>query len=223
MCFSAEASFTAAAVLVPAGVLGLRRAYQTDRRYLAFAALPVYFGLQQLFEGFVWTGGVLGNAASIEAFAMGYMFFAWLAWPVWVPFSAYFLEPCKRRHVYLLFSIVGAVIGAMQFFPYFAHENWLIVRFLRHAISYEGTVLFDFIMRREATYALYLFVVIAPLVSSSNPSARTFGFLIIGVVVVVFVFFQFAYISAFCFGGALMSAYILYTVYRPPALLTPPA
>jgi len=186
---------------------------------LAFAALPVYFGLQQLFEGLVWTGGRLGNTASVEAFAMGYMFFAWLAWPVWVPFSAYFLEPCKRRHIYLVFSVVGGIIGAMQYFPYFAHENWLIVRFLRHAISYEGTVLFDFVMRREATYALYLFVVIAPLVSSSNPSARTFGFLIIGVVVTVFLFFQIAYISAFCFGGALMSVYIVHTVYRPPARL----
>lgn len=218
MCFSAEASFAAAAVLLPAGAVGLGRAYQADRRYLAFAALPIFFGLQQLFEGFVWIGGQLGSVPWIERFSLAYMFFSWLAWPVWVPFATYFLEPCKRRHLYLVFSIMGAIVGAMQYFPYFAHEGWLVTRFLQRAISYEGTVLFDFIMRREMTYALYLFVVIAPLVSSSNPSARAFGCLIIAVLIVVFLFFRFAYISAFCFGGALMSTYILYTVYRPPAL-----
>ncbi len=218
MCFSAEASFAAAAALMPAGAIGLRRAYQSDRRYLAFAALPLYFGLQQLSEGLVWTGGRLGNELWIERFSLAYMFFSWLAWPVWVPFAAYFLEPCKRRQIYLVFGIIGGMVGAMQYLPYFAHEGWLVTRFLAHAISYEGTVLFDFMMRREMTYALYLFVVVVPLVSSSNPSARTFGYLIVAVVIVVFLFFRFAYISAFCFGGALMSMYILYTVYRPPAL-----
>ncbi|MGE3703525.1 MAG: DUF6629 family protein [Hyphomicrobiaceae bacterium] len=113
MCFSAEARFGAAAILVPAGVLSVRRAYQADRRYLASAALPVHFGLQQLFEGLVWTGGRLGNTASVEAFAMGDMFFAWLAWPVWVPFSACFLEPYKRRRIFLVFSIVGGFISTM--------------------------------------------------------------------------------------------------------------
>jgi len=218
VCFSAEASFAAAALLVPTGAIGIRRAYQSDRRYLAFAALPVYFGLQQLFEGLVWTGGRVGNEVWIENFSLGYMFFSWLAWPVWVPFSTYFMEPCKRRHVYLMFSIIGAAVGALQYFPYFAHERWLVTRFLEHAISYEGTILFDFIMRREMTNALYLFVVISPLVSSSNPSARTFGYLMIAVVIAVYLFFRFAYISAFCMGGALMSTYILYTVFRPPAL-----
>lgn len=220
MCFSAEASFAAAAALVPAGVIGLRRAYQSDRRFLAFAALPLYFGLQQLSEGLVWTGGRLGNELWIERFSLAYMFFSWLAWPVWVPFAAYFLEPCKRRHIYLVFAIIGGMVGAIQYLPYFAHEGWLVTRFLAHAISYEGTVLFDFMMRREMTYALYLFVVIVPLVSSSNLAARTFGFLIIVVLIVVFLFFRFAYISAFCFGGALMSTYILYTVYSSPARKT---
>ncbi len=41
------------------------------------------------------------------------------------------------------------MLGAIQYIPYFAHEGWLAVKFLGRAISYEGTVLFDFIMRRE--------------------------------------------------------------------------
>ena len=47
MCFSAEASYTAAALLLPAGALASQRAYQANRKYLAIAALPLLFGFQQ--------------------------------------------------------------------------------------------------------------------------------------------------------------------------------
>ena len=73
MCFSAEASFTAAAVLLPAGAVAMRRAYQRDRKYLPLATLPVLFGLQQLFEGFVWTAGHRGNQSAqsaVETFSL---------------------------------------------------------------------------------------------------------------------------------------------------------
>ena len=214
MCFSAEASFAAAAILLPAGAIGVQRAYRTDRRYLPFAALPLFFGLQQLFEGLVWTGNALSSESMVQRFSLAYMFFSWLAWPVWVPLSTYFLEPCGRRYVYLIFAVMGGMLGALQYFPYFAHEGWLVTKFLPHAISYQGTVLFDFLMRRELTNALYFFVIVAPLLTSSNRHAQIFGILISAVATATYLFFQFAYISVFCFGGALMSLYIVYVVFR---------
>jgi len=213
MCFSAEASFTAAAVLVPVGGVTLYGAYVRKPRYLAIAALPLFFGLQQLFEGLVWVGNAFSSPAMVDRFSLAYMFFTWLAWPVWVPFSTYFLEPCGRRYVYLLFAILGGMVGAMQYFPYFAHEGWLTTRFLPYAISYEGTFLFDFIMQRSLAYAVYLFVVVTPLLSSSERDARVFGILISAVAVTVYLFFQYAYISMFCFGGAVMSLFVVYMVF----------
>jgi Family of unknown function (DUF6629) len=112
MCFSAEAGFTAAAILLTAGAIGIQRAYRTDRRYLPLAALPIFFGFQQLFEGLVWTGNALSSDAMVQRYSLAYMFFSWLAWPVWIPFSAYFLEPCGRRYVYLIFAIMGGMLGA---------------------------------------------------------------------------------------------------------------
>ena len=217
MCFSAEASFTAAAILLPAGALGMQRAHRTDRRYLPFAALPLFFGLQQLFEGLVWTGNALSSDTMVLRYSLAYMFFSWLAWPVWVPLSTYFLEPCRRRYIYLIFAVVGGMLGAMQYFPYFAHEGWLVTKFFPHAISYQGAVLFDLIMRREITNAIYLFVIIAPLLTSSDRRAQIFGILISVVATVTYLFFQFAYISVFCFGGALMSLYIVYMIFREAA------
>ncbi|MBY0226150.1 MAG: hypothetical protein K2Q28_10130 [Hyphomicrobium sp.] len=216
MCFSAEASFTAAAILLPAGGFAIRKAYQVDSNLVPLAALPLLFGVQQLFEGLVWTGSNLSSDKMVERYSVAYMFFSWLAWPIWVPLSTYFLEPCRRRHVYLLFAILGGIIGAMQYFPYFAHDGWLLTKFLPNAISYEGTVLFDYIMQREYTYAIYLFVIIVPLLTSSNRRAQVFGILISLVAVTTYLFFQFAYISVFCFGGAVMSLYIIYFIYREP-------
>lgn len=214
MCFSAEASFAAAAVLVPAGAITVHGAYRTNGKYLAIAALPLFFGLQQLFEGLVWTGNALSSDSMVERYSMAYMFFSWLAWPVWVPFSTYFLEPCRRRYLYLIFAILGGMLGAMQYFPYFAHEGWLITKFLPNAISYQGTVLFDYIMQRELTNTIYLFVIVVPLLTSSNQRAQLFGVLISIVAAMTYLFFQYAYISVFCFGGALMSLYIVYMVFH---------
>ncbi|RRJ46375.1 hypothetical protein EIM03_29860 [Pseudomonas aeruginosa] len=52
MCFSAPASFTAAAVLLGLGTVTMRRA--RSRRELPYAAIPLLFGVQQLLEGMLW-------------------------------------------------------------------------------------------------------------------------------------------------------------------------
>ena len=213
MCFSATASFTAAAVLVTAGVVSIHRAFRTDRRYIAICALPLLFGIQQFLEGMVWIAGAGQDRGLIDKFSLGDMFFSWLAWPVWVPFSTYFLEPNRRKPIYLVFAIAGGMLGAVQYFPYFAHDGWLVTRFLKHAISYEGVELFDFIIGRQATYLIYLIITITPLLISSDRAVNIFGLLVSVVLGVTYFFFSFAYVSVFCFGGAVMSLYLVYMIF----------
>ena len=212
MCFSEEASLTAAVILIPAGGLSLWRAWRSDRRYLALGALPLLFGLQQLFEGLVWRSGESGNMADVGRYSLAYMFFSWFAWPIWVPVSVYFVEPLRRRSMYLVFAVAGGILGGLQYVPYFVHKDWLTTRFLPHAISYSGTELLDFMINRPTTYLIYLTVIIAPMLLSTERDVKVFGTLVVAVVVVTYVFFWYAYISVFCFGGALMS---LYLVWRP--------
>ena len=190
MCFSATASFSAAAVLLPAGAASMYRAHKVDRRYFAICTLPLLFGVQQFMEGGVWIAGGRGDSDLVNQFSLAYMFFSWLAWPVWVPFSVYFLEPSNRRPIYLVLSIFGGMLGAIQYFPYFAHDDWLTTTFLRGAISYGGKELLDFIIGREATYAIYLFLVIAPLLLSSDRTARVFGLLVAAFVAFTYLFFS---------------------------------
>lgn len=221
MCFSAAASFSAAAVLLPLGAVSVVRAWRSDRRFLALSALPVLFSVQQLMEGLVWRSGEAGDQAAVLRYSLAYMFFSWLAWPVWVPLAAYFLEPSRRRPIYLLLAILGGGLGGLQYLPYFAHEGWLTTRFLSFAISYEGKELLNYVIGRNATYAIYLVVVIGPLLMSSDRDAKVFGVLVALVLVSTYLFFSFAYISVFCFGGALMSLYLVWRPFRVPPARSP--
>lgn len=214
MCFSASASFTAAGVLVPAGIVSIRSAAKIEHRYIALCTLPLLFGLQQLSEGMVWIAGADGDMALVSQASLAYMFFSWLAWPVWVPVAAYWLEPERRRPWFLVLAVLGGMLGAIQYVPYFLHRDWLTTTFLPHAISYNATELLDFVVGRNATYALYLFAVIAPLLLSSDRDARIFGVLVAAVLAVTYLFFAFAYISVFCVGGALMSLYLVIAILR---------
>ena len=211
MCFSAEASFIAATVLVPTGLLTMKRAYDSDRRYLPIAVLPLLFGLQQAMEGMVWLAN--GNAVEVERYSLAYMFFSWMAWPTWVPFSAYFIETERGKPLYLLLAIAGGMLGAMQYFPYFAHNGWLTTTFLPHVIVYQGKELFDYIIGRDMTYSIYVAVVIGSLLLSSDVNVRIFGVLVAAVMIITLLFFSYAYISVFCFGGAVMSLYLVWTIF----------
>ncbi len=106
------------------------------------------------------------------------------------------------------------MLGALQYVPYFAHADWLSTRFLSHVIIYEGTELLDFVGRREFTYAIYVSVVILPLLLSSLRGVRIFGLLALGVLITTYTFFAYAYVSVFCFGGALMSSYLVWMMFK---------
>ncbi len=217
MCFSAEASFAAAAALLPAGVVAMQRAVRRNLTYLPIATLPLLFGLQQFSEGTVWMAGRANHQSAVETSSLAYMFFSYFAWPVWVPFSAYFLEPQRRRSLYLMFAISGSMLAGVQYIPYFAHQGWLTTRFYDYAISYQGTVLLDALIPRELTYLIYLMTVILPLIISSNLNLRFFGGLLMGVVAVTYAFFIYAYVSVFCFGGAVMSSFLVWMVFQETA------
>lgn len=217
MCLSAPVSFTAAAVLIPAGAFAVRRAWRHDRRFAGLAALPMLLGFQQLAEGMIWVAGAENDVAATAVFSLYYMFFTWIGWPVWIPIAVYFTEPPRRHAPYLIFAVFGGMLGSVQFLPYLTHEGWLKVTLLEHAIRYSDIQLLDDIISRPATYLLYVFVLLAPLLLATDRRITIFGGLVALVLAITVGFFQWAYISVFCFGGALASAYLLWALRRDVA------
>lgn len=222
MCLSAPASFTAAAILIPVGALTVWTTLKRDRRYAVLATLPVLLGLQQLMEGMVWVTGAGPDPSAAQPYSLAYMFFAWVAWPIWLPMSAYFVEPPRRHASYLVFAVAGGVLGGAQFLPYFAHEDWLEVTLLDNAVRYGGVELMDAITGRPITYVIYSAIIIVPLLMSSDSRVRVFGALVAAVLAITVAFFQWAYISVFCFGGAVASLYLLWALRRLPVPVRAP-
>ncbi|SFH95120.1 DUF6629 family protein [Albimonas pacifica] len=115
MCFSATASFAAAAVLTGAGAVALRAALgaRLGPGWTLFAAFPLVFGLQQALEGLVWLGveGRLPPGLAPWTTA-GFLFFALCFWPVAGPLAGRLMETEPRRaQLFSGLTVLGAALG----------------------------------------------------------------------------------------------------------------
>jgi len=91
MCFSPEASFTASAVLLTAGIIAIRESRLTYK--LPFAVIPIFFSLQQFSEGVLWVALQRPEFAHWQHVAtISFLIFAQVVWPLWVPLSMLAIE-----------------------------------------------------------------------------------------------------------------------------------
>src|SRR4030088_2924527 len=124
MCFSPEADFAVGAAVAAVGVETLRRIRAP--RELIIGALPLLFGIHQLFEGFVWLGlrGQVSSglgAAAKEA----YIVYAHAVLPVIVPLGFMLLEPDRRRARRLWpFACLGLLLGVYLLWQGTGYPIW---------------------------------------------------------------------------------------------------
>jgi hypothetical protein len=72
----------------------------------------------------------------------------------------------------------------------------------------------DYLIPRQLTYAIYLFLLITPAMISTYLHIRLFGLTLIAVTVVVYLFLTYAYISLFCFLAGLGTIHLIYIIVR---------
>jgi len=180
------------------------------------AMMPVLAGLQQFMEGHVWMGLDTADPAMVWWGAMGFILFSWLMWPTWIPFSTYVLEPphSQRRRVLLAFALAGMLFGLLLYVPHLINPDWVRVAINRQSISYEDTMFLDYFMPREATYFIYLVLIITPPMLSRYLHMRLFGVTLILVVATVWLFLRYAYISFFCLLAGLGTIHLIYIIAR---------
>jgi hypothetical protein len=211
MCFSAAASFSAAAVCGGTGALTFRRAKKPD---LMLAFIPVIFALHQALEGFVWLTGAAGIGR-----CAGYSFatVAFCLWPLYVPLAAWRSEASARRRAFMLvFLGLGVLIAAAA--ASVLHSG-LTIDFATHHIQYlpgrRYPLIFDY---------LYAIAVSGPLLLHSNKYIKLFGCLILAFFAVSTLIFNPARYSVWCFFAAGSSAVLYFFIVsrlnqpeRPPA------
>jgi Family of unknown function (DUF6629) len=220
MCFSAEASLAAGALLIPIGVYGVVVADRKDRTYLPLAITPLLFGIQQLCEAGVWFALGKGDTSLVKPLALTYLFFAIAFWPFWVPFSAAFIEGWRpKQWLFGGLAAVGFALGLLCYLPSaLNYDEWLTVRIIDLSIEYDfGNAPASHIGASMIWQFLYLTAVTCPFLMSTDRRLRLFGLSIAVTAAFTQIHFRYAFISIWCFFAAWLSLHIGYVLHRLPA------
>lgn len=200
MCFSATASFGAAGVLSIIGLLSLRKV--KNKNLYPFAMVPLFFAIQQAFEGIVWITYDQPVNALVNKFAMfAFLFFAFFFWPVWIPFAFGMIETQKiRRNVLWGLMGVGAAVssGLIYSVATLGVSAQISCNHIKYIVDTPG------IFNQWGVW-VYCAATIAPFFISSKRIAWLFGLALCGSVAVTLYFYTAFFTSVWCFFSALLS------------------
>jgi hypothetical protein len=218
MCFSAEASFAAAAALLPASVYCTTAAARQRPAYLTLAAIPFVFSLQQFAEGLVWVGLARDDGPLVSAAALAFLAVALGFWPFWAPFSVLFLErrPAARRWLAAA-TLLGLALGCSLYLPLALDAGrWLEVTVVRHSIRYNPRGLPAFAVAPHGWWdCAYGAVTLAPFfLGPLDRRFTSFGVLLAASLAVSLLLFVHAQLSVWCFFAALLSLQLCFAFYR---------
>lgn len=216
MCFSAVASYSAAAALIPIGTAAITITTKKKQySWIPVAAMPLLFGIQQFIEGKVWNGMDSGDIDSAKLWALGFLFFSHALWPAYSPFMVWNLEKKEvRKKIALAIMILGIFLGAISYIPFIFEPERYLPTVINCRLDYATSVL----LGQLPTRGIYLIVVLGCFFVSSRKEIVRYGAMIAVSIVVTFAFWKFAFVSVWCFWAALVSSYLLYVLYKLPSL-----
>jgi uncharacterized protein DUF6629 len=213
MCFSATASFSAAAVIGGVGVATLRQAVSKhDPRLIPLAAFPLLFSLQQVVEGLLWLDlDEPGPGALRGALVHAFQGYAEVFWPIFAPLAAWLIEPDRlRRRLIALCLAVGVALSIYLLTMMIAHPY--------EAFAAGGHIVY----RNDHRYPIgievpYVVATTISLLLSSHRSVRLPALVVLIGFGVAYLSFHPAYISVWCFFAALASVLVYLHVRATPA------
>ncbi len=202
MCFSAPASFIAGAALTVTGVAAVRKVHHKSE--IPFAMTPLFFGLQQIAEGFVWLSFKYGAPHLNSCATNTFSFFAYIFWPIFVPFALYQLEKISWRKIILsIFFLFGLGVGVYNFlmlmwFP-------LTSKIVHSSIVYEFS---SYHSSAPLVIFLYLLTTCIGCLFSSYKTPKVLGVLVFLFAIISYEFYTIEFISVWCFFAAILSLLI---------------
>lgn len=207
MCFSATASFGAAAALGAIGVVSLRKAAEPS--HIPFAFIPILFALQQVSEGVLWLSLTHDHLVAWKQPATYFfLFFAQFLWTWWIPWSLYKMEKQEmRKNLLYATFFLGLCCSAMLGYRLYLYGVYAGIE--QHHIRYDiGTTK----PLKMFSSALYVISIIVPFFISSVARVRIPGILLVISIFVTRFFYKEYFISVWCFFAALLSVSIIYVL-----------
>jgi len=205
MCFSAEASFAGGVIISAIGIATIKKVHNPSQ--LIFASIPLFFGLQQFAEGFVWL--TLPNPEYVNAQKIATYVFLIMAdflWPMMIPLAVLFMEENKKRkRVLQALSVAGISLSLYYAFCLISFN--IYPQISGYHILYKT----DFPKSLSMiAFAIYLIVTITPLFVSSIKRTHLLGVLMFLSCLVTAIFFRQYLTSVWCFFAALISGVIFW-------------
>lgn len=203
MCFCASGSFAASGALAVVGAVTLGVARREER---LIAAIPLIFAAQQAIEGMQW----LTPHPSPTSLALGYGFlvFAFVFWPAYVPIAAYRVEHDRGRRRILRWLIgVGALtslvlVWVMVTQPLQIQMHPLGIAYLiNRPFGWFGTL-------------WYAAATCGSLLASSHRQLRWFGAAALVSAMLSLIIYDASFISVWCFFAAILSVLVFFYVSR---------
>lgn len=206
MCFSPEVSFSSAIFLALTSVYAL--SLVKSPRQLPLACLPLFFGLHQACEGVLWLY-LRDHAVSTQLALIaqrGYVFFAYLFFPVYFPFIAWNWEQSpSRRFWIMLFLLIGLSIACLHTYRLVGDE--IIVKQVGSSIQYPAA--------NSVISLMYLCATCASLLFCHDRKIWSIG--ILGIVSFFFcwLIFYLTAASVWCFCAAWISILSVWVLHQP--------
>ena len=211
MCFSATASFSASIVIGTLGVVTFTKSKDSNLKFLG--AIPFLFAVQQFTEGFVWLSFNNFNFQFIQETATkAFLFFAWMLWPILMPFSIYHIEePGVKKKINFYLLQLGIVSGLHSIYMLFADNvqplvNDFHIDYIVSTSTFEKKI-------QVIQQISYVVVTVLPLYVSSLKGAKVLATANFIALISAFIFFKHSLPSTWCFFAAILSG-IIYWIVR---------
>ena len=197
MCFSAEASLAASGVLAATSVAIAR--IPKEKSSIPLSLFPAVFATHQFIEGVLWLthDGVLpGTTRTVATYA--YVLIAFVLWPIFVPFAAYWAELRRPKRIAILVcQAIGLAVGLV-----------LLTSVLRGPVEVSACCgsLFYHVDAAPVLLLPYLIAVSVPFLVSSSRNLLLFGVGILAACGAALVTASVAtFPSVWCFFAAILS------------------
>ncbi len=205
MCFSAEASFAGGIIISSIGIATIRETHKPSQ--LIFACIPLFFGVQQIAEGFLWLSLPYQEYINVQKIATYiFLLMAEVFWPVMVPIAVLYMEENKKRKRILWALLVMGISLAMYYTYCFLSFN-VTPKIIYYHIQYDNDFPGSMVV---LTNIIYIITTIIPLFVSSIKRTHLLGVLIFLSCLVTAIFFTQNLTSVWCFFAALISGVIFW-------------
>lgn len=205
MCFSPEASFTGGVIIFSIGVAAVKSVHKPSQ--LVFAIIPLFFGIQQITEGFLWLSLQNPEFPNIQKLTSTiFLIMAEILWPMVIPLSVLLMEENKsKKRILRVFLVIGILLSS--YYAYCLLNFTVNPQIINYHIQYNN----DFpVAFRNIAFAAYLISTITPLFVSSIKRMHYLGVLMFLSCLISAMFFKQYLTSVWCFFAAFISVAIFW-------------